>query len=172
MHPTTHFRDNHDRSPGGETLRKGADARPRAAGGEGSRGGGHPTFRAPKKMFAAAWKSFRPPTETSTHGGAHSLHEITQLRNSSLIASHFIRPSASFVAGTPIQSHRNSASPRCEWERIPASGQRHALCGIKLSLPQAVMDAHIPDEIKDAANGTASLVFNIGGRDRIAKPVQ
>jgi hypothetical protein len=34
------------------------------------------------------------------------------------------------------------------------------------------MDAHIPDEIKDAANGTASLVFNIGGRDRIAKPVQ
>ena len=32
--------------------------------------------------------------------------QMIQLRKASLTASHFTRPSASFVAGTPIQSHR------------------------------------------------------------------
>lgn len=45
---------------------------------------------------------------------------MSQLRKSSLTPSHFIRPSASFVAGTPIQSRPDSPSARREWERIPA----------------------------------------------------
>ncbi len=45
----------------------------------------------------------------------------SQLRKSSLTPSHFIWPSASFVAARPIQAHPDSPSAHREWARIPAS---------------------------------------------------